>query len=153
MEAKSSNEQDGVPQRRGLHQSMMSIHGRTMAIPHHHRLPLILHIPTISRPHLPTPCQYQSHDAVPKHGQQVPHRGEQEGEGVAFGGQVAEGLGRIAQEVHHGGAQEDAAGELGAQQEEALVPPVEVGGDAAGEGADQEDEQAPYLDPDQPLVV
>lgn len=153
MEAKSSNEQEGIPQRRDLYQSTMNIHGRTMPIPVPHPLPLFLHIPTTTRPHLPTPCQYQRHDAVPKHGQQVPHQGEQEGEGVAFGGQVAECLRRIAQEVHHGGAQEDAAGKLGAQQEEALVPPVEVGGDAAGEGADQEDEQAPYLDPDQPLVV
>ena len=47
------------------------------------------------------------------------------------------------------GTEEDAAGELGAQKEEAFVPAEEVGGHAADECAHQENDQTEYLREDQ----
>lgn len=98
----------------------------------------------------PAPSQ-RDDDAVAEHGEQVAGGGEHEGERVGVGRAVHEGAAGVGQEVHEGGAQEDASGELGPHQQEALVPPEEVGRHPAGEGANEEDHEAPYLDGDQAL--
>lgn len=66
-------------------------------------------------------------------------------------GEILEGLVRVAEEVHHGRPQEDAAGELGAEGEERLVPLQEVGGYAGEKGRKEDHDEAPDLGEDQRL--
>ena len=89
--------------------------------------------------------------ALGEHGEDVSGAGEHERERVgAVGDEVAEGLVGVAEEVHHGGAEEDPSRELRAQRQERLVPPHEVGGHAAGQGAYEHHGQAPQLRRHQP---
>lgn len=90
---------------------------------------------------------------VGQHGKEVAGRCQHEGERVLFRREGMEGGIRIAQEMHESSSEEDAAGELGAKEEEALVPPVEVRRDSAGEGGDEHDDQAPHLHQHQPFPV
>lgn len=51
--------------------------------------------------------------------------------------------------MHHSGAEEDAAGELSAEEEEAVVPFEETGGDTGDEGTEEDENEAGDLDEDE----
>ena len=51
--------------------------------------------------------------------------------------------------MHHSGAEEDAAGELSAEEEKAVVPFEETGGDSGDEGTEEYENEAGDLDEDE----
>jgi len=66
-------------------------------------------------------------DAVGEHGEQEADAGQHVGERVLVLGEPVEGAGGVGKEVHERCPEEDTGGELCAQEEEGLVPAVEVG--------------------------
>ena len=79
-------------------------------------------------------------DTVTKHGEEVTRASEHECKGVISGRLFSECLIGIAEEMHGGGAQEDAARELGAQDKQAIVPFHEARRDARKECREEHDD-------------
>jgi hypothetical protein len=65
--------------------------------------------------------------AVGEHGEQEAEAGKHVGERVVVPGEAVESACRVGEKVHERRPEEDASGELRAQEEERLVPAVEVG--------------------------
>lgn len=136
MEAEGENEQQRIPRGARPHEARMRMETSLLCgLPFCH---LHLRLARVSLNDV--------HDgAVSQHGEEIPRGGEHVDEGVRLGREVGDGLVGVGEEMHEGRAQEDAAGELGPQDEEAFVPAEKVRGDAAGEGAHQEYHEAQHL--------